>query len=370
MGTDAEQETYAAGQLREFQRGEIDKPNRFLSEFAGVVGTDSDVVDLIHAYQEAYEEFGDDFEKTELYARLVRRAADETATRAVEDGNISVLQNFVGLVKSEISQEEAVGRILQEIMGEAFIGIISAEPWSGKTNMALWIAEWWQKVKDGPAVTNVVLEGATQDEGVQYLDEHPYVEETGNRLVYVETEAELRKVLREEDGALAILDEFGNNEGDSHSNKANDLARMATEIRKDPWDADLLIIDQNEKGIEKKLREIATLAFEKERNNKKEAQAYREFVDGFEDPEFKVPSIPKTDISYKDKIQPQFEFGDDEEDEEGMTEREQVAKAQAERNAGRNWRETVDEIEFGKTWYYENTGEDWSVESALEEFDG
>jgi hypothetical protein len=357
MGEEGEQKTYAAGQLREFARGEVDKPNRFLSEFAGLIDAESELMDLIHTYQEAYEEFGEDFEDTDLYARLVRRGADPTATKAVKDGNISVLQNFVGLVEGGASQEEAVGRILKEIQGEAFIGIISAEPSSGKTNMALWLYEWWVKLKGGPLITNVVLEGARQNGGIQYLDSHPWVrddETARNGIIYVETEQQLRDVLKDVDGeSLVVIDEFGNSGGDSNSHNAKELARMATEIRKDPWRADLVLIDQNEKGIEKKLREIATLAFEKERDKKKEAQAYREFSDGFEDPAFKVPKIPQTEISYQDKIQPQFEFGEGSDDEEGLTEKEQIEKARAYRDTGMSWREIADKdgMEHSHEWY-------------------
>lgn len=357
MGEDSEQKTYAAGQLREFARGEIDKPNRFLSEFAGLIEADGDLMDLLHTYQEAYEMVGENFEETDLYARLVRRGADPTATKAVKDGNISVQQNFVGLVESEASHEEAVGRILKEIQGEAFIGIISAAPNSGKTNMALWMYEWWAKLKGGPLITNVVLEGARQNGGVQYLDSHPWVRDDNTPdtdLIYVETEAQVRETLKSVDGeSLVLTDEFGNSGGDSNSHNAKELARMATEIRKDPWRADLLLIDQNEKGIEKKLREIATLAFEKERDKKKEAQAYREFTDGFEDPAFRIPKIPQTDISYQDKIQPQFEFGEEEDDEEGLTETEQVEKARAYRDTGMSWRKIADKpgMEHSYEWY-------------------
>lgn len=116
------------------------------------------------------ERAGIDYRKDKRYKRLLENQISHTANKAVAESDISTMAHLNGRThdSSSISQFHRI-KALKEILtvvGRSYI--FKGEPDTGKTNMALLMAEIWQDATDGIVYTN--MESVKQFKTVQSFD--------------------------------------------------------------------------------------------------------------------------------------------------------------------------------------------------------
>jgi hypothetical protein len=94
----------ASSELREYARGALDVEHDDVPDLAGIV-RDDDLRDVLLFAEQAYERHSDaedpEFRETQWASNLVDPAAAESATTAIEDGNLSQIEYLTGLPEYE-----------------------------------------------------------------------------------------------------------------------------------------------------------------------------------------------------------------------------------------------------------------------------
>jgi hypothetical protein len=167
-----EDAAYAAGQAREFLRGELEgKPNRYHHAFAGLLD-DPDLVRWL-AYQcSLWAADGRDYTQTDEFERIMRSAASVSLDEAFREGNISQLQGSIGLVNQSGDAADALAEIVRRLAHEGTIAVVTGPPGAGKTATVLDVVRAWVARTGGRAIGNVGWEGfdATVDTDLELLE--------------------------------------------------------------------------------------------------------------------------------------------------------------------------------------------------------
>lgn len=285
----ADQEAYAAGQLREFINDNVDgKSNRWVNQVAGLVDDEDTLRYLNHAIS-LYADVGQDFTETRLYEIIVRHAATVSASKSLEEGNLSKMQGHVGLVDhTEDANDPSVRDWMRRrVVDEAYVGFITGGMGKGKTDFALELADGWQFETRGRLASNME-HWQDQDRCIQDFNElEDWFNQGGDKLF--------------------IYDESGQSaKGGGHSGiAAQALANMIRLIRKGdkarPDDKRcFLFIDQTEMGIEKDLRRLVREAGDTWRKkSQKTVELYEDIVNGLPDkPQKTIRNVSATRFTY------------------------------------------------------------------------
>lgn len=284
----SDQEAYAAGQLREFIKGNVDgKPNDWVNAYAGVID-DEDVIRFLN-YWDSLMGPDTDITETRVGKLIITNHATVSASNALEEGNLSKMQGHVGLVDhAEDANDPSVRDWMRRrVVDEAYVGFITGGMGKGKTDFALELADGWQFETRGQLASNME-HWQNQDRCIQDFNElEDWFNQGGDKLF--------------------IYDESGQSaKGGGHSGiAAQALANMIRLIRKgDKAQPDdkrcFLFIDQTEMGIEKDLRRLVREAGDTWRKkSQKTVELYEDIVNGLPDkPQKTVRNVSATRFSY------------------------------------------------------------------------
>ena len=309
----SDQEAYAAGQLREFINDDVDgKSNRWVNKVAGLVDDEATLHYLNYAIS-LYADAGKDFTETRLYEIIVRQEATKSASKALDQGNLSKMQGHVGLVDhTEDANDPSVRDWMRRrVVDEAYVGFITGGMGKGKTDFALELADGWQFETRGQLASNME-HWENQDRCIQDFDQlEDWFNQGGDKLF--------------------IYDESGQSaKGGGHSGiAAQALANMIRLIRKgDKAQPDdkrcFLFIDQTEMGIEKDLRRLVREAGDTWRKkSQKTVELYEDIVNGLPDkPQKTVRNVSATRFTYSTNGAADFDLttaldGDPDDDSSG-----------------------------------------------------
>jgi hypothetical protein len=355
--------TYPAGLLREFQRGDLEglEP-KYISEIAGKMD-DADEIRGYHHLKRAFSAVdGWDLEDLDWHDTELRKSSDIVATRAIKDGNTSVMQNQIGLRDSSNSTSQGLSKLLPYITREAFICALIGKPTTGKTASSLYLGEEWSLKMGGELGTNV-----------------PITEDWRDMIEFIETEWEMKGWMKNRSApTLFIKDELEDNDASAKNSQTNSkaLSNLGRKIRKDPYNSAMIVIGHRWTDIPPGLRSCTSVLIEKKSKTKGEV-----YLDGFTDysedadnSDFEM-KFPDTRVDYHEHKQPEFEFGESvEEVEENreMSKEMQLSMAQQMRSSGIKPKDIVEKesIEMSESWVYDHTDPDKDLETVLDEFDG
>jgi len=100
---------------------------------------------------------GIDYRKTEEFKKLLESELSHKARKAVEESDLSVMAHINGRTQdsNSISQFHRIKQLQNVLTVQGRSYIFKGEPDTGKTNMALLMAEIWQNETNGTVVTNM-----------------------------------------------------------------------------------------------------------------------------------------------------------------------------------------------------------------------
>lgn len=386
---------WAAGELGSALRGDLDDLDVGPVDDLARIVDDPHVIGVMSRVATAYQRHDDEkaFHDTRLYGEMLRRHGNQTASRALEQGNPSRIQGLTGLVDHSTDANEAMLELLDELTRDAFTCFIGGGQNSGKTNCAMYLAEWWETgiKQPGTIVSNIPVDvpGTIELEAsddielreresgsrVHLDDVHDYrsgelelrvdgnrVDVTGARVVIAYRETHVRRVAAAVEGrALMVLDEWGTAGGGdkgSDANAATEMLRFLRAIRKEPILGSMLAIGHADTDANADLRAMLDFAITKTKQQIKHADVWRHLTsDGGEGRITTIRDIPETRLRYPSARQPTFLFDGGEDDGEGLSKDEQIARAQALRDTGWDSEDIADDayIEYGPRWVRDKT---------------
>ena len=284
---EASQQGYASAQMREAQEGRLGDRDTYADEFAGVV--DDDTLELLTKYREAFARSpSENFEDTATYDELMRAASNRRASTAIDKGNVSVLQNFVGLRESgnDASGVQLLRRLQSVVSEEAWTCYLYGKTDAGKTDLSLLFVELWRDERtDGVVGTNVRSVARAYDWAV-------FIDEYDDLLEWLET-----------DGYKFFLFDEASSHASGYSGQASDgrrLGRLVNLFRK--YKASLLIIGHTGKDVHADIRRKSSHLIIKD--DKKTARVYEpvQDVEGEVDVQKRLhlKGIPKTTLQEYD----------------------------------------------------------------------
>lgn len=241
----ADQDAYAAGQLGDHVRGDLDgKPPEVLYSHTGYV-EDEDTRTLLDWL--AAEELASDG----LYQLALSKHATATTTEAIRGGNVSQMQYPVGIVRQTGSGEDALSTMARRLAAEGAIYLVLGPPGSGKTALMLDVAPVWRALTGGAVVTNVTS--------------WPRADR------YVETDHEMKAAMGEIEGqVLAVLDEGSQTltSRGTDAPKADQFAKSMKYVRKaedggQAKQGSVLLAGHTRADLAKEFRRLCSGAFEK-----------------------------------------------------------------------------------------------------------
>ena len=149
-----------SGYLREYARGNVDSdPDVHLH--AGLV-PDPEVREWLTWMAENYQRIDDDmpekFWETKFARKALRKSGTEVAQRAVEEGQMHVIDYLTGMPSSEtnISVMDTIDWLHDWVSRDAAMTLLSGHMNSGKTNTALFLGEIWEReFPDGEVAANL-----------------------------------------------------------------------------------------------------------------------------------------------------------------------------------------------------------------------
>lgn len=350
MSDSSDQSVYAAGQAREFLRGELsDKPNHWIREYAGLID-DPNVLDWLNYKCSIYEDHGKDFLDTRTAKVVVQSAATRSADEAFREGNVSQLQGIVGLRKHETDGRELFERVAERLSYEGAIGLTFGPPGAGKTAATMDSALMWQARTGGKLIGNT---------------DSPIFERT------VTSDREMLEAMAEIEGpVLAVLDEiaqdlsgFGEGNKDAESFSDSLLWIRKREERFGPYakKGSVLLVAHTRKKTAASIRRVASFAIEKP-NRSDPTKARLLDSDGgkdtWEDAE-NFTGVTDTAIDYAEYEPSEFSIvlnNTDEDDvpdvdEDEVRDDEQTRAAiRAVEKRGMTYGEAADLVDYGDTW--------------------
>lgn len=104
-----------------------------------------------------FKRAGVDYRKTDKFKRLLENELSHTAREAVVEGDLSLMAHINGRTSesNSISQFHRIKELQEVLSVQGRSYIFKGEPDTGKTNMALLMAEIWQNATDGTVITNM-----------------------------------------------------------------------------------------------------------------------------------------------------------------------------------------------------------------------
>jgi hypothetical protein len=345
---------FAAGEVREWLRGELeDKPNDWVREFAGMVD-DRETLDLLNYYCSLWAEdptLGD-FLDTHLAREILKSAATRSADSALAEGNVSALKGHVGLTgqRSE-SAGDWMAAVVDRLEFEGAIGLMLGPPGAGKTALTLDLARTWAARTGGALIGNTTWDGFDR---------------------VVSSDRELLEAMAHIEGPVwAVIDETAQElSGFGSGNKdAEEFSDSLTFIRKKEEDhgphakrGSVLMVNHTRTKTAKPFRDLCTFAVEKP--HREQPQFARildseggkdEFEEGLE-----TDQLTDTAESYSEHEASEFTIhGTDDEDEEDGDDldaddvRDEEQKKTALRAVlirGESYPDAAELVEYGDTW--------------------
>lgn len=235
---------------------------------------------------------------TRLYRILRRVAATDTATKAVRSGHDYTLSYLVGNPgrKSDISGIKAIKRIEDMLLSPAPIIYIWGEPGSGKTNIALLLAQLWHQHYDGEMASNI----RTWVEQDEWIASYPQLNDwLSDQTRDISGGGSTRR--EDAEHRLMIFDEASSHaagRGQQGYETATKLAPLVKKIRKAR--AGLIIIGHDGKDVAPSIRTLAT-TIERRRGQVKRAWIWESVTDRQgEGLIAELTGVPETDYRYDD----------------------------------------------------------------------
>ena len=104
-----------------------------------------------------YKKAGIDYRKTDKFKALLQNELSHKAREAVANGDLSLMAHINGRTKdsNSISQFHRIKQLQDVLTVQGRSYIFKGEPDTGKTNMALLMAEIWQNETGGTVITNM-----------------------------------------------------------------------------------------------------------------------------------------------------------------------------------------------------------------------
>ncbi|ELZ93548.1 AAA family ATPase [Haloferax volcanii] len=149
----------SSGYLREYARGNVDgDPD--VHVHAGLVRDDRArrwLSWLADHYQPATDEMPASFWETRFAREALRQYGTETAQRAVEEGQMHVIDFLTGMpsAQADISVLETIEWLEDWVTRTAAITLLSGHMGTGKTDFALLLAAIWQRQTGGSVLSNI-----------------------------------------------------------------------------------------------------------------------------------------------------------------------------------------------------------------------
>lgn len=314
---------YSAAQVRTFlEDGLNGKQNRWIREFAGQVD-DPEIRDLLNYYSSLWEEEGREeaFHETPIGRILFRSAATETANDAVRAGNVSQMQNFVGLNNSGEDGKGAISKAAERLADEGAIYLVLGPPGAGKTAFSLDAVRVWKALTGGYVLANVEWDGA--DETV------------------TDSETMQERMASIEGPVLQLIDEAGQSltSRGSEQQDTDAFAKQLKYVRKQedgdsyPKRGSVLLIGHTRKDTAAEIRRLASGAFSKPSRQDPGRVVFLDSEggrDGFEEAET-YKGVTDTRESYREHEASHFSVvaPDDGEDEDDGPTEEDVRREEA-----------------------------------------
>ncbi|QDX39850.1 hypothetical protein [Salarchaeum sp. JOR-1] len=316
---------YAAGEGREWLRGELEeKPNDWVREFAGMVN-DADTLDLLNYYCSLWEDDpqAGDFLDTVLAERILSSAATRSMDTAFREGRTSQLKGFVGMTgQRKETAGDWMSAVVDRLEHEGAIGLVLGPPGAGKTAMTLDVARTWAARTGGALIGNTSWEGF-------------------DRVVH--SDQELLEAMAEIEGAvLAVIDEtaqelsgFGSGNKDAETFSDSLTFVRKKEEKHGPYAkrGSVLMVNHTRTKTAKPFRDLCSFAIEKPHRSKPNFARILESEGGqdrFEEG-LETDKLTDTRETYAEHEASEFEIlGDRDDDEEddtdgrGLSEREQA----------------------------------------------
>lgn len=299
---------YSAAQLRELlkKEGGIDA-----LQDAGLL-TESEVA-LLDSFIQHYSPTDEAYyaEDHPLFKRLLRRATSQNIREAVEKGNVSQMKFASGVVNSsnDISGVDLYERLRDFITRTAGVTTIYGHMGTGKTDLAMLLAELWKRATGGVVASNVRSAKEVDYEVTDVDTLHEFIN------------GDLDGVSKETP-KLFIGDEFS-----SHaSGYAHDRAKVEQNLSSTlklmrKAGVSVIIIGHTGVDIHPDVRRLSKTVW---KDSKKNATVYEEIENG--DPEgelFSLDKIPETGWTYDTLEETDWDWclDDDEEDVKAQRDR-------------------------------------------------
>ena len=288
-GLDTEAKMFLASETREYAQGNLDHQleHTDIRRHAGIV-RDEEVEMVLNVCDEAYEPLTDDmptsFWKTDFAQNILKNHGTKTARKALETGNFAILDYLTGMTNydPDISGIQTLMWLQNWISRTASMNILSGHMGTGKTDMALLLAQvwvhYWTVVKDYDEDEIEVLSNIS----------------SCPQAVTVTSQKDLVERLKKDKKQFVAIDEASSNfsAGTNQQDVEEQFKRTTRMIRKN--DGYLLLISHREdaKDVHKDVRVLSDLVY---KESEKTAKIY-ESLD--EEPKQKLTGIPQTDWDY------------------------------------------------------------------------
>jgi len=301
---------YTPAQYREHQEEYGDRdPEAFphvgltrekrLSRFLAVASNEYDPTVLS---EEKAEQMPGRVEETNLHRRLRRMEATETARAALDAGDMQTLKHLTGDTgqRADVSGIKAFETLKSFMRGPAPMFYEWAEPGTGKTNFALFLAQLWKReYPDGLVASNIrtliETDPWTDDNGEQ---RDGWLSNFGQLEGWMQQDGD--PMNNDQTPKLFIFDEASSNAGgsggDGYQTKQK-MGPMAYKIRK--YGGSLIVIGHDGKDVHPLIREMGVCVH---KEDLKRATFYEDVKNRSGVGEIEtVEGIPKTDWRYDDK---------------------------------------------------------------------
>jgi len=342
------QQTYASGLLREFLRGDLkDKPNEVLEPVSGLIG-DEETLRLIMHYRSIWPrtkrkeqarrsqlrekakrlenagkpkdaeqierrlaelgELPESFGETRLARTLVRNASSVNVDEAVRAGNVSQMQNAIGLTRNSGDAADALHETVRRLSDEGTIAIIVGPPGAGKTATTLDIARAWGARTGGYLVGNTSWHGydavvSSDVEMLEWMGSH---------------ERQVLGVIDETADALSGRGQ-GSKEAEAFADRGTLIRKKEAQHGSNAKRGSLLLVGHTMRRLAAPIRRMATLFIQKPSRNDPGKVVLYESTGGQDDTEKigEFTGLTDTRESYPEHEASSFRIVLDEDDGEG-----------------------------------------------------
>lgn len=150
----------AAGYLKEYARGNTGDDEVDVHVHAGLVSDPTVrkwLTWMAERYYPATDEMPATFWETKFARRTLRKHGTETAQRAVENGQMHVIDFLTGMpgARADISAIDTIDWLQNWVTRDAPVTVITGHMNSGKTNNAFLFSEIWRRQTGGVVMANI-----------------------------------------------------------------------------------------------------------------------------------------------------------------------------------------------------------------------